>query len=233
MENIIPPVIAGIFTLLAAWLSERWRRRQLGTNGVTARVSNQAAYEMAYRGILHDMAGRRRKCRRQTRTGKAWLREASYQHGPSSRAGQNDAIADVKAAVIASSMIDQEIRCDELFLENAISAKLQERIGNRPAAQVTQIRRDAMQSAALYQQIIQSQMRRLNMISSTVQFILGTSLFAVAALLLAMIPSSWAALNGLPPGVLASEWILQFKITYVVVSVGLLSGGIALLFARR
>lgn len=71
------------------------------------------------------------------------------------------------------------------------------------------------------------------MISSTVQFILGTSLFAVAALLLAMIPSSWAALNGLPPGVLASEWILQFKITYVVVSVGLLSGGIALLFARR
>ena len=71
------------------------------------------------------------------------------------------------------------------------------------------------------------------MISSTVQFILGASLFGVAALLLAMIPSSWAALNGVPPDVLASEWILQFKITYVVVSVGLLSGGIALLFARR
>ena len=71
------------------------------------------------------------------------------------------------------------------------------------------------------------------MISSTVQFIGGIILFAAAALLFSMIPSTWAALNGLPPEILAPGWILQLKIIYAVVSVGFLGGGIALLFAGR
>ena len=238
MENIIPSVIGGLFAIFAAILapilSDWLRRRQLGTTtGAAPKIINQAAYELAYRGTLHNLAGRRRRCRRQIRTGKAWLREAAYQHKPSSRAGWNDAIDDIRAVVIASTTISQDIHCDERFLESEIGAKLQARLGDRPVAQVLQIRRDALQSAALYQRIIQSQMRRLNMISSTVQFVGGTILFGIGALLLAMIPSAWAFLNGLSPQDIAPGLMLQIRIIYVAASLGLLVGGIVLLFTRR
>ena len=75
-------------------------------------------------------------------------------------------------------------------------------------------------------------MRRLNMISSVAQFIGGVFLFAAAALLLVMTPSAWSALNGLPPETSIAEWVLQLKILYIAVSVGFLSGGIALLLRR-
>lgn len=231
METIIPPLIAGLFTLLVAILTERWRNRQLKTSGYLPKVDNQAAYEMAYRGTLHNLAGRRRECRVQTKTGKAWLREAAYLHRPSSRAGQNDAIDDIKSAVTASTMIAQDIHCDQHFLENEIRAKLQLRIGNRPAAQILQIRRDAIHAAELYQQIIQSQMRILSMIDR-MQFIFGIALFGIGAFLLAMIPSAWSALSGLPPGALNVEWMFQFWVIYTVVSLGCMGGGIALLLGR-
>ena len=233
MENITPPVIGGLFAVFVAILSHWLRGRQLGTTtDATPKIINQAAYELAYRGTLHNLAGRCRKCRRQVRTGKAWLREAAYQHKPSSRAGCNDAIDDITAVVIASTTIGQDIRCDERFLESEIGAKLQARLGDRPVAQVLQIRRDALQSAALYQRIIQSQMRELNMIS-TVQFISGTILCGIGALLLAMIPSAWAFLNGLSSQDIAPGLVLQISIIYIAASLGLLVGGIVLLFTRR
>lgn len=232
MENIIPPIIAGIFTLLAPVFTEWWRRQQLKTDGVAPKVINPAAYEMAYRGTLHELAGRRRKCRRQAKTGKAWLREATYQHRPSARAGRNDAIDDVKMAVVASTMIDQVIHCDERFLESEMSGRLQVRIGSRPAAQILQSKHDARQAAELYQQAIQGQMRRLNMISSAVQLFFGVALFGTGAFLLAMIPSVWPAFNGLHPEVLTSEWVFQLKASYAAVGIASLSGGIALLLRR-
>lgn len=245
METIIAAVITGVFAIISAVIAAAfaaifrdWRRRwQLETTGDAPKVTNQAAYELAYRGTLHNLAGRRRKCRRkcdrQIKTGNDWLREAAYQHKPSSRAGWNDAIDDIMTAVIASTTIGPDIRCDEQFLESQISAKLQARFGNRPAAQVLQIRCDAIQSAALYQEIIPTQMRRLNMIISTVQFLTGTILFGIGALLIAMIPSALALLNGLPPQDLTPDLMLRISIIYLAASFGLLIGGMVLMFTRR
>ena len=188
---------------------------------------------MAYRGRLHEQAGQSLKCREQVKVGKAWLRQAAYQHKTSARAGQNDAISDIKAAIIASTLIDPAIRCDQRFLESEINAKLQARIGNRPAAQILQTRRDAVQTAARYQRIIASQMRRLKMISSVALFISGVALFGIGALLLVMIPSAWSTLNGVPPGTIVSEWALQLKVIHVAGGVSFLGVGIALLFSGR
>lgn len=235
MEIIIAAVIAGVLAIISAFIAgalapiflDWWHRRRLETTGAAPKVTNQAAYELAYRGKLHNLAGRRRKCDRQIKTGNDWLREAAYQHKPSSRVGWNDAIDDIMTAVIASTAIGQDIRCDEQFLEIQISSKLCARFGNRPVAQVSQIRCDAMQSAALYQEIIQLQMRRLEMIHRTVRSRIGTIPFGIGAFLLAMIPSARTLLNGL-----SSDLILLISIIYVVVSIGLLIGGIVLLFTR-
>ena len=68
---------------------------------------------------------------------------------------------------------------------------------------------------------------------STVQFISGTILCGIGALLLAMIPSAWAFLNGLSSQDIAPGLVLQISIIYIAASLGLLVGGIVLLFTRR
>lgn len=232
MEIIIPPIIAGIFILLAPFITE-WRRNlQLQTSGSLPRAANQAAYEMAYRGALHELAGRRLKCRQQTRTGKAWLRQAASQHRPSYRAGQKDAIDDVKMAVVSSTTINQVIHCDERFLESELSAKLQLRIGNRPTAQILQSQHDARQAAELYRQIIQAQMRRQTMISDTLHLFVSAVLFGTGAFALAFIPSVWPAFNGFHPDVLTSGEVLQLKVVYVLFSSATLLSGFAMLLRR-
>lgn len=232
--NLLETIIASFITLLTALVSRIGTGQQARTARATPRAIDQAAYEMAYRGRLHELAGQHRQCREQVKIGKMWLRQAADQDRPSARAGQNDAINDIKAAITASTVIGGGIRCDQHFLESEINGKLQARIGNRPAAQILQIRRDAVQTAALHQQIIASQMmRRLKMISSVAQFISGIALFGIGALLLVMIPSAWSTLNGLPPETLLAEWELQLKFIYIAVSVSFLGGGIALLFSGR
>lgn len=232
MEIIIPPIIAGIFVLLAPFITEWRRNQQLKTSRSLPRAANQAAYEMAYRGTLHNLAGRRRKCRPQARTGQAWLRQATYQHRPSARAGQKDAIDDVKMAVVSSTTVDPVIHCDENFLESELSARLQLRIGNRPATQILQSQHDARQAAELYRQIIQAQMRRLTMFSDTLHLFVSVVIFGAGAFELAFIPSVWPELNGLHPEVLTSEGVLRLKVAYVTIGVGVLFAGIAMLLRR-
>ena len=152
--NIINAAALLLGALLGAWATQRlW--------SATPGQLNQTAYEMAYRGTLHNLAGRHIKSRQQAGNGTAWLREAAYLHKQSSRAGRDDATDDIKDAVIASTTtIGPAIRCDANFLERQISAKLQSRMGNRPATQSQQTLDDALQSAALYQQIMQRHMQR-------------------------------------------------------------------------
>ena len=71
------------------------------------------------------------------------------------------------------------------------------------------------------------------MIISMVQFISGTILFGIGALLLAMIPSAWTFFNGLSSQDITPGLIFLISIIYVVVSLGLVGGGIVLLFTRR
>lgn len=233
MEILLEAIITIIVSVFGALLPKLWPGQQGGTARTMPRAVDRAAYEMAYRGMLHEQAGKLRKCRRRTETGKAWLRQAAYQHRKSARTGQNDAINDIKAAITASAMIDRGIRPDQRFLESEINAKLHTRIGNRPAAQILQTQCDAVQTAALYQRIITSQMRSLKMISSVAQYIGGVFLFTAAALLLVMIPRAWSTISGLPPETFAAEWLLPFWIIYAAVSLGFLGGGIALLFSGR
>ena len=228
LDIILSIILSPLATLLAAWL--RARRASRGNPSST----NQVAYEMAYRGMLHSLAGQRIKSREQSRDGKAWLRQAAYTHRRSSHIGRNDAIDDIKEAVVASAItIGSDMRWDADFLERQIRARLESRMGCRPASQFRQTWSDAIQSAAFYQEAMRSQMRWQQMISNVAQFVGALALFAAAVFLITSAPGAWSALDRLPPDILAPERLLQLKILYSVVTAGFLGGGIGLLFAGR
>ena len=149
-------IITGLFVLLApfvAWAAERrWP--------AVPRQINQAAYEMAYRGMLHKLAGQRINSKGQIRNGKSWLSEAAYLDKRSSRIGQKDATDDIKEMLVASTdTVNPDMRWNAGFLDVQIRAKLQSRIGHRPVHQFRQTWHDATLSAEHYQGIIRSQMR--------------------------------------------------------------------------
>ena len=231
--GLITSIIGGVIVAVGTALLRAWSQRQ---EAVKARpkATNLTAYEMAYRGMLHELAGRRIKSKRQMRDGKAWLREATYTHKQSSIAGWNDAIDDMKEAVITSTnAVTPIIRCDANFLERQIRAKLQSRMGNRPVDQIQLTLNDAVRSAELYQQIIQSQMRMQEMISTVARFTSAVALFAAAMFLLINAPGVWGALDSLTPYFLAHEWLLPLKITYCMATVGFLGGGFGVMFSGR
>ena len=231
-DIIIPAATAFVATLIAgllsAWLQVRWSREN------SPNAINRAAYELAYRGTLRNLTGRQIKSRKQAEKGTVWLKEARYLHRRSAQAGENDAVNDIREAVVASTIaVDPVMPWDPAFLEQQIRTKLEFRFGNRPVPQFRETWSDAIQSAAFYQQIIQAHMRWQRMISTVAQFVGAIALFAAAVFLISSAPSIWMALDKLPHDVLAPERILQLKILYSVITAGFLGGGIALMAVRR
>ena len=180
------------------------------------------AYETAYRGQLRQLAGRHANSRDLAETGHAWLQWATHQHRRSSRAGSNDAIGDIRSAVISSTTIGRNFRCDDQFLEQQIKVKVLSRLGARPTAVTGEIICDARYAAAFYQQVIPKQMRRLVM----ARFV-ATMMFAVVLLLIAIAPATWSAINAVPHETLHPALQTQLKIAYAVVTIGFLGSGIA------
>ena len=179
------------------------------------------AYETAYRGQLRELAGRQAS-KELTETGQAWLRRAAHQHRRSSRAGSNDAIGDIRSAVISSTTIGRDFRCDDRFLEQQIKVKILSRLGARPAAVTAEIICDAKRAAAFYQEIIPTQMRRLAMAR-----IIGVTVLAVAVFLIVMAPATWSAISAMPHETLHPALQTQLKVAYALVIIGFLGSGIA------
>ena len=225
--TVIAAAITGAFILLAAlaaWaVGRRWP--------ATPRQINQAAYEMAYRGMLHKMAGQRINSHGQIRNGKAWLSEATYLDKRSSRVGWNDAIDDIKEVLVASTdAVNPDMHWNASFLDEQIRARLQYRIGHRSVPQFRHTWYDAMLSAAHYQGIIRSQMRWQKMISNVSRFVGAIALLAVAVFLISSAPGTWSALEQLSPEILPAERVFYLKIIYSIVTAAFFGGGVGLLF---
>ena len=225
--TVIAAAITGAFILLAAlaaWAVERrWP--------ATPRQINQAAYEMAYRGMLHKLAGQRINSHGQIRNGEAWLSEAAYMDKRSSRIGQKDATDDIKEMLVASTdAVNPDMHWNASFLDEQIRAKLQSRIGRRSVPQFRDTWYDAMLSAARYQGIIRSQMRWQKMISNVSRFVGAIALLAVAAFLFSSGPGTWSALEQLSPETLPAERVFYLKIIYSIVTAAFFGGGVGLLF---
>ena len=223
--TVIAAIIVGVFSLPSVLLGA-WALHRLWP-AVPSRP-NQAAYEMAYRGRLRELAGRYAKSRRLIREGRAWLRAASYEHRRSSKAGSDDATDDIKSLVTSSATIDGDFHCDLHFLKRQISARIHSRLGDRPPTQTREVMNDAVRSAAFYQKVIPAQMRRLVM----AQFIAAIVLAAGVALML-VAPVTWPALSAVPHDIIDPTFQLFIKVTYAAVTIGFLSSGIGILFVSR
>ena len=211
---VIGVVGLGLFTILPLVVERVWLTKSAPID--------QDAYETAYRGRLRQLAGRQANSRYLTKIGLAWLQWATHQHRRSSRAGSNDAVGDIRSAVISSTTIGQSFRCDDRFLEQQIKVKVLSRIGARPAAITGEMIRDAKYAAAFYQGIIPTQIRRLVMAR-----IVGAMVLAVALLLIALAPATWSAISALPHETLHPALQTQLKIAYTVVIIGFVGSGIA------
>ena len=223
-----------VTTLVATWPVAWWELRVAARNSRPS-VANRAAYEMAYRGMLHKLAGQHTNSPKQIKDGKIWLAQAAYMHKHSSRTGLNDAIDDIKEALTASIVaVDPVMQWDPAFLVQQMRGKLGNRMGNaRPASQFREMMSDAIHSASFYREVIQTQMRRRRMIGNLAQSVGAIVMFAAAVFLISSTYEVWSALDRLPPDILAPERLLQLKILYSVVTAGFLGGGIGLLFAGR
>ena len=249
--DAIVAIITGAFTLAAAVLSAWLAPRLQGTGTGDRQKINRTAYEMAYRGTLHQLAARhkwnvrdksatrrelaakRKALRLQEKEGRAWVMVAGFQHKRSSRAGVNDAVNDIKSAVLAAAGIDSEFRADHNFVEQCIGEKLQTRLGNRPAHQILQTQEDAVQTAKFFQEVFQGQMRRLLMGYSIGQWLGALVLFAAAGVMATLAPSVWSGLNDLSPALLSHDLLISIKILYVTVVVGFVGGSVSLLLLGR
>ena len=232
VETLISIGASIVLAALSPWLQSWWQSRNSARN--RAGPINRVAYELAYRGMLQNLAGRHINSKTQMRNGKAWLKHAAYLHKSSSRIGWNDAIDDIKEAIIASAIkAGPDLCCDNDFLQKQILARLESRIGSRPISQFQHTWSDAIQTADFYQGTIRTQMRRQKMIGNVAQFLGAIALFAAAVFLLGSAPTVWNALDRLPHDILAPERHLQLKIVYGVVVAGFLGGGFGLLFAER
>ena len=249
--EVVVAIVTGVFTLaaaiLSAWLAPRLQRTGRGDH----QEINCAAYEMAYRGTLHQLAARykwnardksatrrelatkRKAFRLQEKAGRAWVMVAGFQHKRSSRAGVDDAINDIKSAVLAAAGIDSEFRADHNFVERYIGEKLQTRLGHRPAHQIIQTQEDAALVAKFFQEDFQGQMRRLLMGYSIGQWLGALVLFATAGVMTALAPSVWSGLNELSPALLSPDLLVSIKILYVAVVTGFVGGSISLLLLGR
>ena len=230
----IGTILTIVATLVATWPVAWWQLRVAARDSRPS-VANRAAYEMAYRGMLHNLAGQHINSPKQIKDGKIWLAQAAYMHKHSSRIGWNDAIDDIKEVLIASIVaVDPVMQWDPAFLVQQMRGKLGNRMGNdRPASQFREMMFDAIHSASFYREVVQAQIRRRRMIGNLAQSVGAIIMFAAAVLLIASAPGVWMAINELPPEVLAAEWQLHIKMIYIGVTAGFLGGGIALMAVRR
>ena len=244
-------LIGGAFTIagaiLGAWLAPRFQRLRTGEH----REINPAAYELAYRGTLHRLAAeyqwqsrdktrpkgeqnaKRKTLRSRERAGKAWVLIAGFQDKRSSRVAVNDAIDDVKIAVVSATEIDSEVRPDDNFLGTLVSERLQTRLGRRPVLQVIQTQEDAVVVARFFQEVFQRQMRRLTMGYSIGQWLGALILFAAAGVMATLAPSLWSGLNALSPDPISGDLLTSIKILYVAIVVGFVGGAISLFLLGR
>ena len=233
--------------ILGAWLSPRFQRVRRGER----QEINRAAYELAYRGTLHRIAAEykwktrnksspkieqnvlRKMLRSQEKAGKDWVMVAGFQHKSSSRAAFNDAIDDIKSAVISAAEINIQVRLDDNFLDKLVGKTLQSRLGGRPVGQVLQTQEDAAEVAKHFQEVFQRQMRRISMGYVIGQWLGALALFAAAGVMATVAPSLWSGLNGLSPELLSADLLTSIKILYVAVVTGFVGGAISLLLLGR